>query len=368
LLWGIVAAQLHTSSMSRIRFHHFAWGLLIYTLPAILWGAFVRASHSGDGCGAHWPLCNGQVIPEVMHAKTWIEYVHRLSTGILLPLSILLVVWAFRAFGKNHPTRIAAIFTLFLMCTEGLIGAKLVLHNLVADNASISRAIYMAAHLVNTFLLLAALLLTAWWGSGRPVARLRGRAGTTWMMGLATFAVLVLGVSGAVTALGDTLFPARTLNEAVLAAMSPLSHFLVRLRLWHPLLAITLGFAIVLIAARVGRQQRHDPTVAFLAGAVGIQYAAQLVIGYFNASLMAPIPMQLVHLLMADLIWLNVIALGAAALAEPVAVREARSEHSDRHENIDRQEHSDEQYVGQEQAVLLQKAGERWPVKSPSLP
>ncbi|HEX8236455.1 MAG TPA: COX15/CtaA family protein [Abditibacteriaceae bacterium] len=335
--------------MSRIRFHHFAWGLLLYMLPAIVWGAYVRASHSGDGCGAHWPLCNGQVIPEAMHAKTWVEYGHRLSTGILLPLSIALVVWAFRAFGRNHPVRIAAAFTLFFMCTEALIGARLVLHNLVADNASVSRAIYMAAHLVNTFLLLAALLLTAWWGSGRPFARLRGRSGTVWMMACATLAVLILGISGAVTALGDTLFPARNLNEAVLGALSPLSHFLIRLRLWHPLLAITLGFAIVLIAARIGRQQR-DPVVTLLAGGIGLQYAAQLVIGFFNARLMAPIPMQLVHLLMADLIWLNVIALGAAALAEPVrAVQETL---------LSRDE---------TQAALLQKAGERWPVKSPSL-
>jgi heme A synthase len=350
--------------MSRIRFHHFAWGLLLYTLPAILWGAFVRASHSGDGCGAHWPLCNGQVIPEVMHAKTWVEYGHRLSTGILLPLSIMLVVWAFRSFGKNHPVRIASIFTLFLMCTEGLIGAKLVLHNLVADNASISRAIYMAAHLVNTFLLLAAMLLTAWWGSGQPVARLRGRAGTAWMMALATLAVLILGISGAVTALGDTLFPARSLNEAVLAAMSPLSHFLIRLRLWHPLLAITLGFAIVLIAARIGRQQ-SDPMVKLLAGTIGLQYAAQLVIGYFNASLMAPIPMQLVHLLMADLIWLNVIALGAAALADPLAVRQTSNSRIG--EQRGSELHSSEQLNDEIQVAAPVKAGERWPVKSPSL-
>jgi heme A synthase len=172
------------------------------------------------------------------------------------------------------------------------------------------------------------------------------------MMAFATFAVLVLGVSGAVTALGDTLFPARTLNEAVLAAMSPLSHFLVRLRLWHPLLAITLGFAIVLIAARVGRQRR-DPVVTLLAGGVGLLYALQLVIGFFNAKWMAPIPMQLVHLFMADLIWLNVLALGAAALAKP-ATAAVRASHGEQNE--------------EQQAVAPQKAGGRWPVKSPSLP
>jgi heme A synthase len=335
--------------MSRIRFHHYAWGMLLYTLPAILWGAFVRASHSGDGCGAHWPLCDGQVIPEVMHAKTWVEYTHRLSTGILLPASILLVVWAFRSFGKNHPVRIASIFTLFLMCTEGLIGAKLVLHNLVADNASVSRAIYMSAHLVNTFLLLAALVLTAWWGSGHRFVRMRGNGRTALLMGLATLAILILGVSGAVTALGDTLFPARNLNEALQGALSPLSHFLIRLRLWHPLLAITLGFGVVLIAARVGRS-KGDTTVKRLAGGVTLLYAAQLVLGYFNAALMAPIPMQLAHLLLADLIWLNVICLGAAALAEPEAMPVVEAEYRD-----------------EDEAVVRPKAGAIWREKSPSL-
>lgn len=301
--------------MSRIRFHHFAWGLLVYCLPVILWGAFVRASKSGDGCGSHWPLCDGAIIPQAQHAKTWVEYAHRLSSGILLPLSIVLVVWAFRAFGRNHRVRIAAIFTLFFMCTEGLIGAKLVISNLVADNASLSRAIYMSVHLLNTFVLLAALTLTAWWGSGRAGLQWRGQGAAGWLTALSLFSILLLGVSGAVTALGDTLFPAKSLAVALSDATSPMSHFLIRLRLWHPALAIGIGFLIVLMASSVSRL-RPAPDVKLMAQSIGGIYLLQLAVGLVNARLQAPIPLQLIHLLLADLLWINMVCLTAAALAQ----------------------------------------------------
>lgn len=303
--------------MSRIRFHQFAWGLLAYCLPVILWGAFVRASKSGDGCGSHWPLCDGALIPQAQHAKTWVEYAHRLSTSILLPLSIWLVVWAWRAFPKGHPVRPAAAFVLLFMVTEGLIGRFLVVRELVADNASVSRAVYMSVHLLNTFILLAALALTAWWGSGRPAVRWRGQGAAGWLTGASLFGILLLGVSGAVTALGDTLFPARSLDIALSETLSPLSHFLIRLRLWHPALAIGVGFLIVVMAAGVSRL-RPAPGVKLLAQSIGGIYLTQLAVGLINARLQAPIPLQLVHLLLADLLWLNMVCLTAAALAQDV--------------------------------------------------
>jgi heme A synthase len=299
--------------MSRIKFHHFAWGLLIYCIPAILLGAFVRASHSGDGCGNHWPLCNGAIIPDAEHSKTWVEFAHRISTGILLPITIALVVWAFRVFPKGHLVRKAAVASLIFMIIEGLIGAVLVKLELVADNASASRAIYMSIHLANTFILLAALVLTAWWSSGFPVSRLR-KDRTTALLFLGLFGVLLLGVSGAITALGDTLFPSHNLAQALHDASSPLSHFLIRMRLWHPAMAIVLGFGVVLLSMYIGAQ-RPLPLVKKLAQGMVVLYAVQILIGYLNAYLKAPIPMQLVHLFLADLLWMNMVCLTAAALA-----------------------------------------------------
>src|SRR5262249_26155824 len=149
--------------MARTRFQYFAWGLLAYNLVVILGGAFVRATISGDGCGSHWPDCNGHLIPQPGRIETLIEFTHRASTGLLLPLIIALVVWAFRAFPVGHPTRVSAVAALLLTLSEALIGAGLVLFRLVAHDKSVQRAVAMPAHLIVTFLLLGSLALTAWW-------------------------------------------------------------------------------------------------------------------------------------------------------------------------------------------------------------
>lgn len=336
--------------MSRIRFHHFAWGLLVYTFPVILWGAFVRASKSGDGCGSHWPTCNGDVIPQdVLHAKTWVEYGHRLSSGLMLPLVLVMLIWAFRAFPKKHPARWAAFLTLVFTCTEGAIGAKLVLHGLVADNSSASRAIYMSAHLINTFLLLGVMTQTAWYGSGRKAAIWRGQGIMSWSLAFGIIAVLVLGVSGAVAALGDTLFPVRSSAQALRDGFSPLSHFLTRLRLWHPLIAIAVGMYLNWVALLL-RKRRPGPEVDRLAaGIIGI-FVLQMVIGLVNVRLLAPIWMQLVHLFFADLIWINLMCLAMAALAHRAQQEETSAFSSTRN--------SEE--IGNE-------VNNAWPVKTPSV-
>src|SRR5215211_8697058 len=149
----------------RRRFATYAWLVTALTLAVILWGAFVRASRSGDGCGAHWPLCNGSVVPDASQAKTLVEFAHRATSGVAFLLVLGLCVWAFRAFGRGHAARRAAALSGFFIVTESLIGAGLVLLRLVGGNASVARAVYLSVHLVNTFLLVAALALTAWWAA-----------------------------------------------------------------------------------------------------------------------------------------------------------------------------------------------------------
>src|SRR5438093_6138386 len=154
--------------MARVRFHHYAWGLLGYVLAVILGGAFVRATISGDGCGSHWPDCNGQMIPDLAHtsawAKTLTEWSHRASSGVLVALILGLVTWAFWTHPKGHPVRFSALFALSCTFVVALIGAALVHYHWVAQDRSIHRAIAMPIHLVTTFMLLMALTLTAWWG------------------------------------------------------------------------------------------------------------------------------------------------------------------------------------------------------------
>src|SRR5690606_29028870 len=157
------------------RFAAFAWGVLAYNLLVVLWGAWVRVTGSGAGCGSHWPLCNGEVVPRSAGVETLVEFTHRLTSGVALLAVVALLLWAVRAYPAGHPVRRGARLSMGFMILEALVGGGLVLLELVADNASMARAYWMVAHLVNPFLLLGVLALTAWWAWGGAEVRLRGQ-------------------------------------------------------------------------------------------------------------------------------------------------------------------------------------------------
>lgn len=308
------------------RFRLYAWTVLGYNLLVIAWGAYVRATGAGAGCGSHWPLCNGEVLPRAESVETLVEFSHRLSSGLDGLLVLALLVAAFRLFPRRHPVRFAAGGAFLFLLAEALIGAGLVRFELVADNASTARAYVMAAHLVNTFLLLAFLGLTADWARrpqrdrGLPLA-LSPRDPAAWVLGGAAVGMLLLGVSGAVAALGDTLFPVSSFQEGWAQKTSPTAHVFVKLRIWHP--AIALGLALYLLYATLWTVRRRPaPAVRRRGVALGTLFAAQLVIGAVNVWLAAPVWLQLVHLVAADLVWLALVLLGTAALAPEVAARE----------------------------------------------
>lgn len=296
------------------RFRTFAWGVLATTLAVILWGAYVRATGSGAGCGSHWPTCNGEIIPHPKRIETLIEFTHRATSGLVSILAVVELVLAFRAFPRRHRVRRAAALTTFFMATEGLVGAGLVLFEHVAHDASLARAGWMAAHLVNTFLLVASMTLTAHWaGAGTPLL-VRGRAGAVAALGAVLVATLFVGTTGAVVALGDTLFPAKSLAEGLAQDFSSTAHLLIRLRIWHPLAAVltaALALAVAVSLARSGSPSTRRAALAAI-GAVGLQVVA----GFVNLALLAPIAMQLVHLLLADLAWIALVLLAATVLGD----------------------------------------------------
>jgi len=300
--------------MNLPRFARYAWGVLAYNIVVILWGAFVRATGSGAGCGSHWPLCNGQVVPRAPQVETLIEFSHRLTSGLAFLLVIALLVWAFRAYPKKHRVRWAASFSVLFIITEALVGAGLVIFGLVADNASMARAFSMAVHLLNTFLLLACLTLTAWWSSGGESVRLRGQGMRAVLLIIGLLGVLVLGVSGAVTALGDTLFPSASLAEGLSQDFSPTAHLLIRLRVFHPAIAICVALYLILVVIWLYSLRQNSITKRFSLLLV-ILLVIQLVAGVINVALLAPVWMQLVHLLLADLVWIALVLLTASALA-----------------------------------------------------
>ena len=276
----------------------------------------MRASGSGAGCGGHWPLCNGEVIPQAPRIATLIEFSHRISSGLALIGVIVLLVWAFNVYPGGHRVRRGAVLSVVFMLSEALLGAGLVLFQYVAMNASAARAYWVAAHLVNTFLLLAALTLTAWWASGGQRPRFRNQGVLVWVFGIALASALVLGASGAITALGDTLL----LRAGITPQASPLVARLVSLRIYHPILAFGVGL-LLLIAAWTANTYRSGPATRRFSWMLGAFFVMQLIAGAINVALKAPIPVQLIHLFLSDLIWISLILLASSTLSrEPVAL------------------------------------------------
>jgi heme A synthase len=293
------------------RFARYAWGVLAYNLAVILWGAIVRATGSGSGCGSHWPLCNGEVVPRAAQVATLIEFSHRLTSGVALLLVLGLVMLARRDFPAGHAARFWAWASFVFILGEAAVGAGLVLFELVADNQSMARAMFMGSHLVNTFFLLAALALTAHHGGREAPTPRAAPPRPAFLAALA--GMLLLGSSGAVAALGDTLFPVGTLQEALSQDLSPTSHLLIRLRILHPSLAVVVGLGLLALAVHAARADGR------LARAVGGLVIAQTLAGGLNVALLAPIALQILHLLLADLLWIALVLLTEISRAAAMA-------------------------------------------------
>jgi heme a synthase len=299
-------------SPAQKRFARFAWAVLAYNIPVILWGAYVRISFSGDGCGANWPFCNGQMIPQNMGAPMAIEFTHRMMTTIDSVAVIAMCVWAFRAFPRRHVVRLFSLLSLAFLFVEALLGAGLVLLRYVAKNQSAGRAWYLSAHLTNTMLLLAALSVTAW-AAYRNMDRLHLGNASRMLTGTLPV-VLFVGITGAIAALGDTLFPASSLSAGMQQDFSGASNLLLRLRLVHPVIAV-LGAAYLIWAATGVLKQNEAGDARSAAGRVLGLTLFQLAVGAINLTLLAPVWMQLFHLFMADVLWIAVLLLVLEAAA-----------------------------------------------------
>ena len=290
----------------------FAWVTLAYNVTVILWGAYVRATGSGAGCGNHWPLCNGEVIPRAQHIQTLIEFTHRVSSGIALLTVVCLWIWTRLAMPRRHPARYAGTAAVLLIFNEALLGASLVLFEHVAQDKSIARTVSLSLHSANTMLLLAAISLTAFWIWKPSSSLICWSARYATRIGALLLTLLIAGVTGAVTALGDTLFPAASLTSSLAQDFSSNSHYLLRLRIVHPAMALLAAIFLTWVIAAVWRSP--NKLLRCLAGMAGIALLLQLTLGALNIVLLAPIWLQIVHLLVADILWINVVLLSAESL------------------------------------------------------
>jgi len=294
------------------KFAIYAWIVLAWNLAVILWGAYVRATGSGAGCGSHWPLCNGVVIPQAPQVHTAIEFTHRMMSGLALLLVLGLLLWGRSLYRRGQPTWLGIHLSAAFILVEALLGAGLVLFELTAQNQSAARAVAVAIHLANTFVLVGCLALTAWWASGRPAVRLKEQRVLPWLLA-GLLGMILIGMSGAVTALGDTLFPVSSLSEGLLADADPSAHFLVRLRVYHPLIAIAVAvYSLYVGRALFVRTSGFSRRLLMIVFGLGL---LQLTAGLTNVLLLAPIPMQMIHLLLADLVWIAYLLTAAELLA-----------------------------------------------------
>jgi heme A synthase len=296
------------------RFAKYCWFVLAWTVLVILWGAFVRATGSGAGCGNHWPLCNGEFLPQPKQIETSIEFTHRLLSGGALFLIFTMLIWGWNTSEKGQPVRKGLVASTIFIITEALLGASLVLFGLVTTNQSVSRAVVMALHLLNTFLLLASIALTAWWAGGGKSIAIKGRGYAPLLLGIGLAGIAIVGMSGAITALGDTLFPAESLAHGLAQEANSGAHFLIRLRIFHPLIAILAGAYVLVL---VNRLRRNCPDE--LPRKIGILLSIIILIqwgaGLINVILLAPVPMQIIHLLIADAAWILLVLFSAEVLS-----------------------------------------------------
>lgn len=297
-----------TTRSSVSKFSKYAWGVLAYNLAVILWGAYVRATGSGAGCGSHWPLCNGAVLPRAPRVDTIIEFAHRMSSGLAFLLVLGMFIWARRIYQENASVRRSAKWAMILMITESLAGASLVIFHWVAGDTSLGRVIIMGVHLLNTHLLIGAIVLTAWWSARAERTTTRWNK-FHWALAIALLATLMMSMAGAVTALGDTLFPTDSLAEGLQQDFSPTAHFIIRLRVLHPSIAVGVGLYITFVAGIIIMETQKGQFVRELARGLIVIYAIQLLAGLVNLLLLAPIWMQIIHLFLADLTWVALVLL-----------------------------------------------------------
>jgi cytochrome c oxidase assembly protein subunit 15 len=289
----------------------YAWVVVAYNVLVILWGAVVRATGSGAGCGDNWPLCNGDFFPHHPRVATVIEFAHRSMSGVSAFLVIGLVVWTFYAATRGHRARRAAVASVILLLTEALLGAALVLGGYVQNNISTARVVMQSIHFTNTLLFLGSLALTARWlgaasdSIGQKLAVHSGNRSLTWPAWTAIIATIVVGATGSVDALADTLFPSPSLLAGFAADFAANSPLLVRMRWVHPAAAV-VGFCCVIWLAMKMRSRLSWIVAALL--------VLQFVLGIADVLLLAPTWIQIVHLLGADLYWIALVCLAAEAL------------------------------------------------------
>ena len=318
---AVLRSKPRAREISRVA--RFAWIALYWNAAVVLWGAYVRATGSGAGCGNRWPLCDGDVVGASAKAQTIVEFTHRMTSVISVLMVTGLVVWCWRVTKKGDWARYSTVLAAALLANEALLGAALVLLKHVANDQSTGRILFVCLHFGNTLLLLAALSLTAVWlsnGSKRFSLIREWRAVSSIEMGL--FATMVTGITGAVAALADTLFPSTSLPSSLAQDFSYGTPALLHVRLLHPALAAVAACYVLWGILRFSfRRNRFSPSAIALI----VLFVVQVGIGITNVLLLAPVWLQIAHLFVADVLWVLLVVASADLVFEHAGIGEANA-------------------------------------------
>jgi heme A synthase len=305
------------------KFAKYAWFVVAYNIVVILWGVFLRASKSGDGCGQHWLTCNGEVVPTAPQLKTIIEFSHRITSSFAGIFIVTLLIWAFikwfqnKSVGNSRILKVAFTSLIFVIF-EGLLGAGLVLTGNTAETLTPMRPIWTAGHLINTLILLAFVTLTAWFASGGKRVSFSAPKKTLVLLSFGLAGIFLIGISGSIAALSSMLFPSANLAESFAKDFAENSHYLLKLRISHPILSISMGFFLVWMANYFKMRSDNDLWTNRFANILTIIVGIQLLSGLITLISLAPIVMQLIHLFLADAVWISFVLLAANVLGDKV--------------------------------------------------
>jgi len=300
----------------------FAWATLCFNVAVVLWGAFVRATGSGAGCGNKWPSCGGSVLGTSAKAQTIIEFTHRITSGVVLLMVVILLLWCWRTTSKGNWARYSAVSAMAFLANEALLGAALVLLGHVARDQSAGRILFLCLHFGNTLLLLGTLAMTAaWLQSGSEGFTLIKKRTEVSAVVVGLLAVLAIGMTGTVAALGDTLFPATSLRASLLQDFTSGSPALLHFRLLHPVLAIIAGTYVIWLVLKNSSRRMYPSRTSVV---IIILLFTQIGIGLLNVLLLAPVWLQILHLLVADTLWISLVLASAALVLEHPYSRSGR--------------------------------------------
>ena len=270
---------------------------LYLSIASILAGAFVRATGSGDGCGATWPTCKGKIIPALSDTSELIEFSHRSLSGVLLVVTLIIFAKT-RSFQKGTLVRSVSNYLTFFVIFEALIGAVIVIFEWVGLNSSLPRIIAVPIHLVNTFGLLGSYAIL-YKILQDDLENIRPMFNKNFILISSLF--LLSGATGSITALADVLFPSASFIEGFLADFDRTSEVLTRLRILHPIISSALS--IVLFVYATGISNKYNVSVKPLKLLIIIA----VFLGVLNVLSNIVLPLSILHLAIADFLWISYI-------------------------------------------------------------